>query len=173
MKLKNLPDLILLSDFNGNWHSYIEAVYQIFQNDFFEHKPRFRGTCLRLKRHPVQNGKEYTFYHITHAGHDEHNRVPDLRRCERIRWAKPSIENCDRWRLKVWPQKRRGEDRICIWLEVENDLDYCVILNWRKGYLLLWTAFTLEYVHEKKKKLKEYEAWLKTTEGAEQNPTPS
>jgi len=110
---------------------------------------------------------------MTHKGQDEINRIPDLRRCERIRWTKPSIEKCDRWHLKVWPQRRRGENRICIWLEVEDDLDYCVILNWRKGYLLLWTAFVLEYKNQKLKKQKEYENWLKTTEGAEQNPTPS
>lgn len=162
----DLPSLIELDDYNGNWENYIHAVYEIFRRDFVLSKPVFRGQRLGLKRYPEQNGKEYTFYHMTHKGRDEANREPDLRRCERIPWAKPTIQKCDEWELKVWEQKRKGETRICIWLELEGEPDYIVILNKRKDYLLPWTAFLSEYEHERKKRQREYEKWLKKAGGA-------
>ncbi|MEX0684361.1 MAG: hypothetical protein WD267_04155 [Balneolales bacterium] len=162
----DLPDLIELNDSGGNWNRYIEAVYEAFKKDFVLNKPSFRGQKLGLKHHPAVNGKAYTFYHMTHSGRDEANREPDLRRCERIPWAKPTIEQCDKWNLKVWEQKRNGELRICIWLELQNEPDYIIILNKRKGYFLPWTAFVMEYEHEKKKKQREYEKWLKKARGA-------
>jgi hypothetical protein len=162
----DIPDLIELDDFNGDFKTYIDAIYEVFHNDFVRNKPIFRGIRLRLKRHPLFNNREYTFYHMTHSGKVESERTPDMRRCERIPWAKPTIEECDEWELKIWEQKRNGERRICIWLELDDEPDYIVILSERKGYLLPWTAFVLEYEHERKKKQREYERWLKKAGGA-------
>lgn len=161
-----LPALILLDDYSGDYYTYIEQVYSVFKQDFIERKTKFRGEELRLKRHPLYQEKAYTFYHITHKGKDEQNRLPDLRRSERIPWASPTIENCDHWSLKIWPQVRTGKggtaNRLCIWLERMNEPDYIIILDIRNSYKLLWTAFVPEYNHEKRKKQKEYETWLKT-----------
>lgn len=158
----DLPELILLEDFNGDYTSFIDAVYEVFENDFIKHKTKFRGETLRMKWHPIFQERAYTFYHMTHKGQDEQDREPDLRRCERMPWARPVIEKCDSWELKIWPQKRKGANRLCIWLELEDEPDYFVIIDVRKDYKLLWTAFVAEYEHEKRKKQKEYEAWLKT-----------
>jgi hypothetical protein len=157
-----LPELILLEYFGGDYGRFIEAVYEVFQKDFLHHKTTFRGEELRLKWHPIFQEKAYTFYHMTHTGEDEQNREPDLRRCERMPWARPVIENCDHWSLKIWPQKRQGANRLCIWLELEDEPDYFVILDVRNDYKLLWTAFVAEYEHQKRKKLDEYQRWLKT-----------
>jgi len=158
----DLPEMILLEHFDGNYNRFIDAVYEVFENDFIKHKTKFRGEILRMKWHPVFQERAYTFYHMTHRGKDEQNRVPDLRRCERMPWARPVIEKCDSWNLKIWPQIRKGANRLCIWLEMEDEPDYFVILDIRKDYNLLWTAFVAEYEHEKRKKRREYEAWLKT-----------
>ncbi len=161
-----LPDLLLLEDFGGNYPAYIEEIYKIFKRDFVSKKTKFRGEELRLKWNPIYQDKAYTFYHMTHEGKDEQNRLPDLRRCERMPWAKPAIENCDSWSLKIWPQVRTGKggtrDRLCIWLELVDEPDYMIILDIRTDYKLLWTAFVPQYPHEKRKKQKEYEAWLET-----------
>lgn len=157
----DLPPKIFLTEFAGIFSDYFEAVYSIFKKDFVESKPIFEGKKLALKKNPLIDGKEYTFYHFTHSGNIENDRKPDLRRMERIRWAKPVIEKCHNFKLKVWPQKRKGKDRICIWLQLENDFDYIVILDVRKNYILPWTAFVLEFEHEKRKKQKEYENYLK------------
>lgn len=161
-----LPDLLLLEHYDGNYDIYIDAVYSIFHRDFIENKTKFRGEELKLKWYPIYQEKAYTFYHITHKGEDEQNRLPDLLRCERIPWANPTIQNCDNLNLKIWPQVRQGrgglKNRLCIWLQLVDEPDYIVVLDIRENYKLLWTTFVPEYPHEKRKKQKEYEAWLKT-----------
>ncbi len=44
------------------------------------------------------------------------------------------------------PSKRRGNRRIHIWYE-----DYLVVLDGRGDYILPWTAFYIEYDHERVK----------------------
>jgi hypothetical protein len=158
----SLPSLITLESCAGDWNKFIEVVYAAFVQDFVNSKPRFRRKELRLKSHPYIDGKEYTFYHLTHKGEVEDERIPDLRRCERIQWAKPTIEECENWKIKIWPQTRKGKNRLCIWLELDSEPDYIVILDIRKDYILPWTAFVLEFEHEKRKKQKEYDLYLKT-----------
>ncbi|MFH0990999.1 MAG: hypothetical protein V1799_13390 [bacterium] len=167
-----LPELIRLDEYGGDGAAFIEAVYQVFRNDFVLSKPSFRRRNIGLKRLPIVDGKICTFYHITHEGEDEQNRTPDIRRCERIRWLKSVIERCDEWGLKVWEQIRKSEARICIWLERDEEPDYVVILADRKTYVLLWTTFVLTRDHEKNKKQKEYDAYKKA-EAAKQGLTAS
>lgn len=70
-----LPPLVLLEDFGGEWNRYVEKVYEYYKQDFVTHKPVFRGRRLGLKRHPVSQGKEATFWHMTSEGNDEANRL--------------------------------------------------------------------------------------------------
>jgi hypothetical protein len=157
-----LPDMIFLQEHGGDYSLYIDAIYCVFENDFVKTKPLFRGKRLALKYHPEFQGRAYTFYHMTHVGKDEADRQPDLRRCERIPYARPVIERCDFWKLKIWPQKRGNKNRLCIWLERGEEPDYFVILDIRTNYILPWTAFVARHEHEKRKKKKEYEAYLKS-----------
>jgi hypothetical protein len=68
--------------------------------------------------------KEATFWHFISEGQTEEERVSDLRRCERVRWPKPVIENSTDSKIKYWKNTRKGEPRICLWLECE---DYVVL----------------------------------------------
>lgn len=154
-----LPEKIFLEDFRGNYKAYIDAVYEIFEKDFIVNKSAFGSHILRLKFHPEFQNRAYTFYHMTHKGDVESEREPDLRRCECIPWARPTIENVQEWSLKFWRQSRqRSSNRVCIALETENET-YFVILEVRETYVLLWTAFLCEFRHQLKKKMKEYEEW--------------
>ena len=121
---------------------------------FVDSKPVFEGLRLGLKRHPLTHGKEATFWHMIQEGAIEDERIPDLRRCERIRWPRPIIEHVRAPAVKVWSNQRKGEKRICLWLEHE---DYLVILADRGDYILPWTAYLVEQPHRKRKLLKEYE----------------
>jgi hypothetical protein len=159
-----LPDLILLSSFDGDIQTYFEAVYQVFKADFVLSKPVFRGTRLGLKKYPLVDGKEYTFYHFTHSGMDEQARTPDLRRMERIRFPRPMIDGSQHPYLKVWKNKRGTNERFLIYHEEEN---YVVVLDQRKDYLLPWTAYTVDYPNQKRKLLKEYEDYLRNAETAQ------
>lgn len=168
MKLKNLPDKIYLEEYGGDYHAYIDALYEIFYKDFIVKKTSFGSHKLRLKIHPEFQERAYTFYHMTHKGEIEKEREPDLRRCECLPWAKPTIENVSEWNLKFWRQERQhSKNRVCIALEVEEE-SYFVILEVRENYVLLWTAFLSEFKHQSKKKLKEYDEW-KLKEGSNIN----
>ena len=166
----NLPKLIYLNDYNGNFQSYVNAIYAVFEYDLIKNRPKFGSCKLSLKNNPLFQQRSYTFYHLTHKGERETKRTPDFRRCERIAWAKPTIENTEKWNLKFWEQSRNGKSRICIQLSVEDDVDYFVILDVRTNCVLIWTAFVAEYAHEKRKKEKEYHDWLKQNNGKVETP---
>ncbi|MHA8774659.1 hypothetical protein ACYA94_16530, partial [Klebsiella pneumoniae] len=87
-----LPLLVLLEDYSGVWNDYFEVVYKIFYQDFVLTKPVFRKKRLGLKRHPEYEGKSATFWHMVSTGDQEEERIPDIRRCERIAWPKPIID---------------------------------------------------------------------------------
>ena len=149
-----LPPLVLLNDHGGDWHAYLEAIYGWFRRDFVDSKPTFQGRRLGLKRRPLSQGKEATFWHMTSEGSTEEDRTPDFRRCERIRWPRPVIEHDTDARVKVWRNQRGREERVCLWVEQES---YLVILADRGDYILPWTAYLVERPHQQRKLLKEYE----------------
>ena len=151
-----LPPLVYLEDCNGDWDSYLDAIYSFFKHDFVDDKPVFRGRRLGLKRHPQTHGKEATFWHMITEGKVEVERIPDLRRCERIRWPRPVIEHNDHPGIKCWVSVKKSDKRIHIWLD---EVDYLVVLADRCDYLLPWTAFPVTWEHTRAKLLKEYEAY--------------
>lgn len=159
-----LPDLLLFSDYGGNWERYLEILYQCFREDFIKHKPSINGHKLALKRYPLELGKEATFWHLISEGKEEYSRLPDFRRCERIRWTKPVITNYTDYKIKAFSRIIRGENRIHIWLESE---DYVVVIAERYDskkndfYYLPWTAFYIDKNHTRKKFEEYYQAFKK------------
>jgi len=149
-----LPELVLFEQYSGDWDRYLAALYQFFTQDFIDDRPLYNGKKLALKRHPVIMEKEATFWHIISEGASEADRNPDMRRCERIRWPKPVIEHATDTTFLIWENERRGEKRICLWLE---DAEYLVVLAERKGYVMLWTAYPVFEEHRKRKLRKEYQ----------------
>jgi hypothetical protein len=149
-----LPALVLFGDYDGQWEAYLDTVYAFFKADFVDRKPSFQGRRLGLKRHPVARGKEATFWHMIQEGSIEEERTPDFRRCERIRWPRPIIENDAA--VKVWRNKRGREERVCLWYEQES---YLVILADRGEYILPWTAYPVEQPHRQRKLQREYEEY--------------
>lgn len=143
-----LPLLILMEDYGGDWERYFAAVYAVFSADFVNSKPTFQGRRLGLKRHPEHEGKSATFWHMISTGMSEADRIPDIRRCERMRWPKPIIENDQSSDLKVWSEKRGSSNRVHVWCEAEG---YLVVLDDRTDYLLPWTAYFVEREHERTK----------------------
>jgi hypothetical protein len=157
----NLPNLIELDEFNGDFLKYLEAVYECFKRDFIINRPIFRGVRLGLKKYPLFQEKEATFWHMTSEGEDEANREPALRRMERIRWPAAMINKSEHPYLKVWENTRANKTNILIFHEEEN---YLVVLRKAKDYILPWTAYLIEYKSRKEKLLKEYEVYIKSKE---------
>ncbi|MBT9555754.1 MAG: hypothetical protein IV100_06975 [Myxococcales bacterium] len=151
-----LPGLLHFESFDGDWERYIDAVYAVFRRDFVSSRPAFDGRPLNLKRHPISEGREATFWHFISEGQNEAERVPDLRRCERIAWPRPIIEAVTSGRVLCWPNTRGREQRFVLAVE---DFSYVVILADRGHFLLPWTAYCVERDHQRRKLQKEWEAW--------------
>jgi hypothetical protein len=147
-----LPALIKLEDFNGDWNRYIDCAFSIFYRDFIEAQPKFKGCWVRCRRDQIYNGKEAGFWHCTSEGPNESNRIPDLRRCERIGWIRPIIQNSDDPCIKIWQAKKKSELRTYLWLNEE----YLIVLGHRKDYFQLITAFCTDRLHTIDKLRAEY-----------------
>lgn len=116
---------------------------------------------MALKKYPLTDGKEATFWYMTSEGSDEQNRLPDLRRLERIKWPSFIINHSEHPYLRVWENTRGTKTNVLIMHEDEN---YVVIIRKGNGYLLPWTAYLIEHEFLKKKFIKEYEAYIKSKE---------
>ena len=160
-KQLTLPELVFFEDYKGNFTLYNEAVYAVFKDDFVMHRPVFQKKRLALKAHPLIDGKEYTYYHFTHSGNIETERIPDIRRMERIGFPKPMIDFSDNENLKVWRNKRGTSKRILILHETER---YLVVLEDRKNYILPWTAYLIEDDNRLRRLLAEYRYYIKKQE---------
>ena len=146
-----LPPLVCLEDCNGNWTLYLNAVYGHFRNDFVKSCPSVEGRRCGIMRTPITDGKEATFWHIISEGKIESERVPDLRRCERIRWPRPIIEAMGSTRVCCW-RRDAGQPRILLALP---DFSYLVVLKDLGNYVLLLTAYCVEPGHHRRKLAKE------------------
>lgn len=133
----SLPALV---HFHGNWSSYIDEVYQIYLDTIVCNKKlKFQGLRIRCRYDPATFNKGFSFWHVTQEGPAEKDRLPDLRRCERIRWIAWAIANADfDQRISWWIEKRNGKTSAVIWLEQDG---YLVVLDRRKKYWLLRTAY--------------------------------
>jgi hypothetical protein len=111
------------------------------------------------KKHPEYKGKSATFWHIITSGREEQNRIPDLRRCERILWPsyilESCIDNCDK--ILIWENKRKNDKRILIWCKT---VEYLIVLAKRKDYVIFWTAYPVINKHTQCKLQKEYDHYI-------------
>lgn len=157
----NIGDLVLKKD-SETVQEYINRVYEVFKNDFIDNKPNF---CKKvgLKRHPLRNEREATFWHFTTEGEIEDEREIDISRCERIRYPKNIIENFNDESVKCWKNERKGNTNILLYFEAEN---YLVVLSDRGEYVLPWTAYIVNYKNQREKLLKEYEKFKKMADDA-------
>jgi len=151
-------NLILFNDYSGDFKSYFQAVYTVFENDFIKSQPKYEGLKVSAQKHPEVYGIHRTFYHITHEGEDEQNREPDIRRMERIRFPKFVIEKNTADEILVWENTRGKDTRLLLFNNTEG---YIVILTKRQGYYLFWTAYLVTQQHRKNKLIQEYETYKK------------
>lgn len=146
-----LPAII---PFSENWYKYLLFIYSKYEADFVQTTPRFKGINIGVKREPRTQGMDWAFWHIIQTGKNEESRIPDLRRCERISWPRPIIENCEEGCIKIWENIRDGKPRICIWYE---EIRYIVILIKKKAGACFLTGYPIDRPHTERKIKQEYE----------------
>jgi len=158
-----LPDALRYSDFGGDWERFLDAIYQIFERDFKQSSPSYEGRTV-VHDTKIEDGKEAGFWHIIQkADVAVGERLPDLRRCERIPWPRPMIEHSTDTSLSVWKNERKKPDRprqtrVLIWLE---NLDYIVVLAERPREMILVTAYCTDIKSQRKKLEKERDEYYK------------
>jgi len=151
----NFPEIFSIQ---GGWHEYVEALYEIYQKEIAFGKLTFNQLPVKCQYRPATNNKGYGFWHVISDGNVEEDRIPDLRRCERIHWIAWTIKNAfEDKRIKWWKNKRGRDIRVVLWIE---EFDFAVILAERRDYYLLKTAYLLT-PHRKLIFKKEYEDYWK------------
>ena len=143
-----LPPVIQLSEHGGNWEKYLEKVYNVFHRDFVLSCPRFNHRPIVHDRH-LSDGKEETFWHVSSEDDSTTGeRIPNLRRCERMRWIRAIIEHADEECVSVWRNKRKQHRRILLWFE---QADYLVVLEEKCKRIILVTAYCTDREHTRRK----------------------
>lgn len=147
-----LPPLFNVSPWD---HNTYDLLYKIFRKDFIIDKTLYCNKHVSFSRE-IEDGKEKIFWHITTRDETSSGqRLPDFRRCERIPWLKPMLENSTNSQVLAWENiEGNGIIKIYVWL---RDHDYLTIMKkTKKGYLILLTAYWLEYKNSREKLLKKY-----------------
>lgn len=134
----NPPDLVPLTAFGGDWPAYETELHRIFIAEIARGGIEFEGFRVNCRRLPETAGKWASFWHLVQEGRVEDDRLPDLRRCERIRWVRWVIENAAAHaEIDIWQNTRGTEVNALLWFREE----YLVVLGQRQGYWLLRTAY--------------------------------
>lgn len=148
------PQLVLKSP-DCTDEEYLEETYQNFKTSFTIIKDNFtfNNKIIKFRYNPIRDKKEEVFWHITTT--DQNGiRHPDFERYQRINWAQHVLLQCFNSNQDcnlAWIRKKRN--RIHIWCV---ELDYIVVLEERKDYILFITAYPINREHSRNKLKKEY-----------------
>lgn len=138
------------SNFGGDWASYEDAIYAVYLETVAHAGLTLFGQPVRVKIHPATKKKGHGFWHLiseapAQDNRNEDDRIPDLARCERVRWVAWCIENAEAAGFSWWENQRGRETHVVIWAEAH---DFAVVLAKRDTqagtrYCLLKTAYCL------------------------------
>ena len=157
-----LPSLIMLDHYGGDWQRYIDAVFAVFHSDFIAGNTHYNGKKILLigRDKELVQGKERRFWHCVSDGKIEDDRPPDFRRCERIPWMRPVIENAADVTVDVWVERQDGKRdvRPHLWFNEE----YLVVLEslWKGDYRPI-TTFPTDEKHQIRKYRRRRDKWQK------------
>ena len=153
-----LEPLTRLEDFGGDPAAYIAHLFSIFERDFINSKPQFKGKSV-LHDKANEGGKPRAFNHITtEEDRKTKQRGLSLRRCERIGWIKTIIEHADDPAVLVWQREQATKKKWAMrtYLFLEQD-DFLVVMQEIKYGHYLITAIYVDNPVQKQKHLKAYE----------------
>jgi hypothetical protein len=149
-----LPDLFTLSGSDGNGERYIEDLYEAYCRTYLGNRRSLLGMRVSYASAPLVAGKSRTFWHLITSGKIEQERVPDIRRCERILWPAAIVEHAAHEEVASWRSDREGPPSILL---AVDDFRYLVVMRPRGEYVLLWTAYHFEHYNQRARLRSEYE----------------
>jgi hypothetical protein len=158
------PPLMLFSGYS-HWADYEDAIYAVYLQTVAHAQLTFLGAPVKVRFIPTTKHKGYGFWHlISEAPEQDHrnedDRIPDMRRCERVRWVAWCIQNAGTPGFSWWENERKGQTHVVIWAE---EHDYAVMLGKRNTaegvrFYLLKTAYCLRS-HNVRRFAKERDAY--------------
>ena len=152
-----LPPMVSVSPWTAKT---FEMLYEIFRRDFKLTQPVYG-------EHPVwtfpkmDGGREVIFWHLTHREDNETGeRLPDLRRSERLPWVRKMIENAQKPEILAWDYKEgKGTVNTYIWFK---EYDFLVLMKkYHDGRRRLLTSFYVDYPNYRRKLQKKFSKRLK------------
>lgn len=149
-----LPDLFPVNPWTEKTY---DLLYKIFARGFKETQPSYRGHTIWFFPEK-EDGKELVFWHLTpRKDKKSGERLPDLRRSERLPWARPMLDNFNKPEILDWDyEEDDGDIHTYLWLK---DYDYLMILKkYRDGGRRLVTSYWVEYDNFKRKLEKKYKS---------------
>ncbi len=158
-----LPNLYGLDACKGDPLVYIDNLYKYYKEEI-KYGLTYNGKPISCRKSPIFDNKEDSFHHLTCKCFEKNeDREPDLRRCERLTWIKPGImgDHKEKHCFKMYIKEIRGTNKIHLFDEQDR---YLIVLEERKTYVLLVTAFYIQYDNVIQKKRKELQNYLDRTE---------
>jgi len=137
-----LPEMVTVNPWTEDTY---EKLYEIFCRDIRDHNLRHIGNNVWIFRE-MEDGKEKIFWHLTTREvkqkriprrkrkfypqgqtYIKTERLPDLRRCERLPWVKPLIEHPFDPEVLAWDYEE-GDSTVKTYIWIK-DSDFVVILK--------------------------------------------
>lgn len=157
-----LPELVTLEQFHGQWDKYLAHIYKVFIDSIVNAKLQFLGKPIRCAWHPPYQDMHFSFWHIISQSSEnkgEENRIPDMRRCERIAWIGHLINNANNLN-EIWcwqnerPTSRGANKHVLLYHHSER---FLVVLREKPDCYQIATAYSIEQEHRHRKLFKEKE----------------
>lgn len=151
-----LPNLFPVSP----WTQYTyDDLYALFRKDFVASQPVYLGHTVWFFPE-MEDGKEKIFWHLTTREDTETGkRLPDLRRSERLPWARPMLENPQDPGILAWDHKE-GDGTIKTYVWLKNYSFVVIMKKYPDGKRRLVTSFWVDYPHTGRNLMKKYDRRL-------------
>lgn len=154
------------SDVRGDTQPFPKADSR--SRNLVYHPLPWKNECMHvsLRKHPKIDGRQAIFWHIISGGsRSENSRQIEMQRCIRLRWVRILVETFntefpDEIEIRWWiDNKRTSRPRYIL---TRPEFDYIVVIEQRRDYALLVTAYYAEHEHRRRKLQKEHdEFWQK------------
>jgi len=152
-----LPEMLEVNPWTGDTY---ESLYQLFCDTLKDVRLVYRGSKVWFFPE-IEDGKEKIFWHLTSRDDKEAGeRLPDLRRSERLPWVRPMLDWPDRAEILDWDfEEADGTIKTYVWLK---DHDFVVIMKkFPDETRRLITSFWIEYNNTRRKMQKKHDNRLR------------
>ncbi len=150
-----LPEIVSVNPWTDNTY---EMLYEIFCRDIRDRHLRYIGHDVWIFN-DMEDGKEKIFWHLTTREckreiiprrkqkfypygqkYTQTERLPDLRRCERLTWVKPLIEHPTEPEVLAWDYEE-GDRTVKTYIWIKDYAFVVIMKKYPDGKRRLITSF--------------------------------